>query len=211
MINKRRMLVLTFSIILLCLSLIVGTTYALFTETIIVKNHLQAGSLDVSLVRTNLKYNILNEKGYFEEKEIEENVDFSSLKNESIFDIEESSFVVPGSYYEVEFELRNKGNVAIDYIINIVVNNETNELSKQINVQLIENNNVVKENTLDEIKNNNFVISKGEMIVGEETKKLTIRIEFMDDLSNNSINNNLAQNKETMFDLIVEAVQKTNK
>ena len=210
--NKKRVLVLTFSIILLCISIVCGTTYALFTEKIIINNHLQAGFLDVSLVRTNLKYNVLKEDGYFEEKEIQENRDFTSLKNESIFGInEETTLIVPGSYYEVELELRNKGNVAIDYIINIVVNDDINELSKQIKVQLIENNQVVKENTLEEIKNNNFIISKGEMKVDEKTCKFTIRIEFMDDLLVDNINNNLAQNKETMFDLCVEAVQKTNK
>lgn len=208
-------MVIAFSIILLCMSLLVSTAYALFTETIIIKNHLQAGSLDVSLVRTNLKYSILNKQGYLEEKEIEENIDFSVLKNDSIFGIEEDNvLIVPGSYFEAELELRNKGNIALDYIIKITFNSEINELTKQIKIKLIKEDGNEISTTLDDVKNNDFIISSDEMEVGEKTNKFIIRLEFIDDTLDDEdevINNNLAQNMSTMFDLIVEAVQKTSK
>lgn len=215
--NKKRTLVLALSIILLCMSLLISTTYALFSETIVIKNHLQAGFLDVSLVRTNLKYTILNEEGYLQEEEISENIDFSALKNESIFGIDSpSTLIVPGSYFEAELELRNQGNVAIEYVIKIVFNDEVNELAKQVKVKLIKDDGSEEIKTLDEILKNDFIISSDEMIVGEKTNKFSIRIEFINDVLENTyngviINNNLAQNKQTTFDLVVEAVQKTNK
>ena len=217
MIRKRRILVITFSIILLCISLLVSSTYALFSETVIINNHLQAGELDVSLVRTNLKYTILNKEGYLEEKEIKENIDFSVLKKDSIFGIEEENLlVVPGSYFEAEMELRNQGNVAIDYVIKIVIDDEINELSKQIKIKIIKDDHTEIVKRLSDIINNDFIISSDEMKVGDKTNKFIIRIEFIDDVIENEyqgeiINNNLAQNKKTMFDLIVQAVQKTNK
>jgi hypothetical protein len=217
MIKNRRILVVTFSIILLCISLLVSSTYALFTSNLVVKNHLQAGFLDISLVRTNLKYTILNKEGYLEEKEIEENIDFSVLNNQSIFGIEEDNlFIVPGSFFEVELELRNEGNVAIDYVIKIVTNDDVNELSKQIKVTLLKNDGSKISERLCDIRNNDFIISSDEMKVGDKTDKFTDRIEFIDDVVENEfggeiINNNLAQNRKSMFDLVVQAVQKTNK
>ena len=62
--NKKRILLASCSIIAMCLCAIVGMTYALFTDSVSVKNHLQAGNLDIALVRTDLEYAILDNDGY---------------------------------------------------------------------------------------------------------------------------------------------------
>ena len=58
--NKRRLLLVSCSIILLCMLSIVGMTFALFTSSVGVRNHLVAGSLDVTLHRTDLAYTVLD-------------------------------------------------------------------------------------------------------------------------------------------------------
>ena len=47
--NRKRALLVSASVILLCMTIIVGMTWALFTDTATVENHLQAGDLNITL------------------------------------------------------------------------------------------------------------------------------------------------------------------
>ena len=67
--NKKRILITSFSVIILCLCILVGVSYSLFTDSEQVTNHLKSGELDITLERTNLEYVTLNEQGYLEVKE----------------------------------------------------------------------------------------------------------------------------------------------
>ena len=53
--NRKRTLIVSAAIILLAMTIIVGTTFALFTDTQTVSNHLQAGTLEVTLKRRTYK------------------------------------------------------------------------------------------------------------------------------------------------------------
>ena len=46
--RRKRALLISCSVILLCVSIIVGMTYALFTDSVSVNTHLQAGNLDIA-------------------------------------------------------------------------------------------------------------------------------------------------------------------
>ena len=63
--KTKRILLVSCSIILLCLMIITGLTYALFTDQFSVGNHLEAGRLNVTLERTHLEYSVLDEFGAF--------------------------------------------------------------------------------------------------------------------------------------------------
>ena len=52
--KRNRILLVSCAVILLCVSIIAGMTYALFSEAVTVKNHLQAADLDISLNRVYL-------------------------------------------------------------------------------------------------------------------------------------------------------------
>ena len=52
--NRKRALLVSASVILLCMTIIVGMTWALFTDTQKVNNHLQAGDLSITLKRIPL-------------------------------------------------------------------------------------------------------------------------------------------------------------
>ena len=98
---KRAMLV-SCAVILLCLSVVTGMTWALFTDTERVNTHLQAGTLDITLLRTQLVKTALNDKGYLVEKEVQKATDpavnFSTSSNANLLGI-------------LEGEVRNVGNI----------------------------------------------------------------------------------------------------
>lgn len=202
MTNKKRVLLTSVSIIVLCLCAIVGMTYALFTDSVSVKNHLKAGNLDVSLVRTDLEYCVLNDEGYLEVLTNSTEVDFTSTTSENIFGIDSADCkVAPGSYFNAELELRNNGNVAFTYNVTIKLIEGNNELAEQLEVTLTHADGSTSVKKLSELASG-LVIEVGEMSNSDDKQVFSIKVEFIDD-----INNNLAKNQTVVFDLIVTAVQ----
>ena len=53
--HRKRTLLVSSAVIMLCMTIIVGMTWALFTDTQTVHNHLQAGDLKITLKRTELR------------------------------------------------------------------------------------------------------------------------------------------------------------
>ena len=76
--NRKRVILTSCSIILLCTAIIVGMTFALFSEQMKLTNHLKAGELSITLTRTNLKYSTLDGKGYLKEVVVEKDEDFTA-------------------------------------------------------------------------------------------------------------------------------------
>ena len=68
--NRKRTLMISASVILLCMAVIMGMTWALFTDTQKIDNHLQAGDLDVTLKRIGLKKTTLTSTGYLDEDKV---------------------------------------------------------------------------------------------------------------------------------------------
>lgn len=185
-------------------ALIVAGTYALFSDSISIDNHLQAGTLKAKLERTSLNMVTLDpETGYLVEHSDDEIKDFteSSMLSENIFGLEEDSLIVPAAFYEVTMKLSNDGSVAFDYTVNIVLTSESNALAEQLKV------------TVNDDAENAKYLSDGETILASGTLDktegssfitFTIRIEFM-----NQNNNNDAQDLKVDFDLMVKAIQRT--
>ena len=106
--KKKRVLLVSCSVILLCMSIIVGMTYALFTDSVSVKNHLKAGNLDITLTRTNLEYSVLNEDGELAVTEVTDDYNFTDSTNENVFGIDAKDIrIVPGSYFDADMEIAN--------------------------------------------------------------------------------------------------------
>ena len=201
---KKRRLLLSFTTLALALSLVAGATFALFSDSVTLENHLQAGSLDITLTRTNLVTETLNDStGFIVRNEDSADVDFSAPNDKNLFNLTPSTFIVPGSTFNAELELANVSSVAFNYYVQIVYKGGNQELANQLKVTAI----VLGDETSAFIKDGVFLGST-ERPLGMLAKggKITFNviIEF-EELSNN----NVAQGKNVQFDLIVHAVQAT--
>ena len=87
--RRKRALVVSTATILLCLSIVAGATWALFTDTQVVKNHLVAGDLTISLTRTELTKTYLNDDGFLVTKQVQKPTDsevgFTNPTGENVF------------------------------------------------------------------------------------------------------------------------------
>ena len=198
----KKILAISCVIIMLCTTIIVGASYALFNETVSVGNHLQAGNLDADLTRTNLKYATLDTDGVLRTYEDGDDVDFTGTTNKNIFGLTGDQKIVPGSYFEAEMYLSNNGTVAFDYEVEIKILGESNKLAEQLNVTITTANGT-ETFMLSEI-NGKYVVTEGRMYINSSAS-FTVRVEFVDGAANND-----AQNQTCAFDLVVTAVQATN-
>lgn len=202
MTNKKRILITSFSVIILCLCILVGVSYSLFTDSETVTNHLKSGDLDITLERTNLEYVTLNEQGYLEVKDNNTLVDFTNDTEENVFGLDNEELMAPGSYYVATLKLSNNGTVAFDYSLEIVLSEAANDFANQLKVY-VDGDTVGK--TLGEIaEDNKYIINSAAAVEKNSFKEITVKVVFEHDA-----NNNKAQDKSFSFDLVVSATQST--
>ena len=218
--NRKRALLISGSVVLLCITVIVGMTWALFTDTQKVTNHLKAGDLDITFERVGLTKKMLDGNGYFKTVEYskeEAKEDFSNYTNENIFDIQDGEKLVPLSEYTADLKITNNSDVAFKYWIEIATSEDTGtkktdeEFAKQIEVTV-----TVKGDEGHPVsKRLNVGLS-----VGSETDEIgvlgigdysevTVTVKFLDDRVTQGIDNDTAKNDNAYFDLVVHAVQYT--
>lgn len=191
--------------ILLCLCIIIGVVFALFTDSVSVGNHLRAGTLDVTLTRTNLEYSVLNADGELYVTENSERFDFSGYSSYNIFGISSRDMrIAPGAYFDAELELGNNGSVAFDYSVTVKMLGDSNALTDQLKVVVTHPNGTTTEKRLSEL-DGGLSIATGRMTVRGEVQSFGVRVEFIDDALNNR-----AQLDTAAFDIIVTAVQATS-
>lgn len=222
--KKRRALLISCAIILLCISIIAGMTYSLFTESFTVRNHLQAGDLDLKLTRTSLKYGILNDEGYIEDFENDKRVELTntSTADFSVFGVDSSKMrIAPECYFEAELEIDNIGEVAFRYSVDIVLSGDATDLAKQLQVTITEPSGDKTVKWLDTLtaEDGYLIANVHEMSVKDPVETFTIRIDFVDDVVYNEtvdfdagetqMDNDLAQTQTAMFDIIVTATQQS--
>lgn len=207
--SKVRMLLTACVMIMLCAAMIVGGTYALWSDKVEVNNHLSAGMLKVSLQRTYLEKYTLGDDMYMTKT----TDDTIATATANIFGMG-SEVVVPTSYYAARLKLTNDGDVAIDYEIKVVVKNDSDkELAKQVkvfigegeigNVTYDEGKYLVTE-TDGNVPLTQFTIGNGFIDKTQTEKVFWVKIVF-----ENRHDNNAAQNKQAKFDLLVTATQRT--
>lgn len=211
--NRKRALLVSASVILLCMTIIVGMTWALFTDTQKVNNHLQAGDLSITLKRTELTKTTLNAQGKLVTSAPDTTTkNFSNPTDENVFGIVEGEKIVPGTKYQASMQIENHSDVAFGYWIEIVCTDKTNgaDLAKQLKVTLNTGSDASASvnDGLTVGSSSNYV---GELIIGA-TAEFTVTVEFLDSFvaENNIDHNDLAQGESLSFDLVVHAVQATD-
>lgn len=211
--NRKRTMLVSAAIILLCMVIIAGMTWALFTDTRGITNHLQAGDLSITLTRTELTKTTLDNTGKLTTPAPDTNPkDFSKPTNENMFDIGEGEKIVPGTKYVAKMKIDNKSDVAFGYWIEIACTDKANgeDLAKQLKV------------TVSTDKDASAFVGDG-LTVGSESKPVaevlvgstayfTVTVEFLDSFieGNNIDHNDLAKGESLAFDLVVHAVQATH-
>lgn len=214
--NRKRALIVSSSVILLCMTIIVGMTWALFTDTQKVSNHLQAGDLSITLKRTELTKTTLNTSGYLVENKVQTAndaaVDFTNPTDENVFGMDSNEKIVPGSKFVAKMQIENHSDVAFGYWIEIVCTDKKSgeNLAKQLKVTVntgSDKSDFVGNGLIVKGANDGYV---GDLAIGEK-ETFTVTVEFLDSAiaGNNVADNNLAQNETLDFDLIVHAVQAT--
>lgn len=208
--SKVRTLLVACVMIMLCAATIVGGTYALWTENVEVNNHLSAGKLDVELNRTYLKTHALGQNG----RMADTTYDRPAAANENYFGIGEGHKIVPTATYEARLELSNIGDVAVDYVIKITVDSQSAaELAKQVKVYIgtgeasevtYDNGKMLATDAEGTVSFAEIEVAEGFLNANAKTE-VWVKIEFVD-----ASNNNVAQEKEASFDLLVEATQKVD-
>lgn len=207
--NRIKALTLLFVAITICLTLITFGTYALFSDSVTIEHHLQAGSLDAKLERTYLESKVLGADGYLESKTDSNLVDFTSSTTltDNVFGLGSNELVAPGASYEATMKLSNNGTVAFAYYIAISFKDKVaSELASQLKLYVTtydeQGNEVVKEAY---VKDGLLVGSEsaplGELAAGASAN-FKVKVVF-----ENLTNNNDAQNDEVNFDLSVYANQ----
>lgn len=143
--NRKRALLMSTSVILLCMTVIVGMTWALFTDTKIVQNHLKAGDLTITLKRTELLKTSLN-NGFLVEPDPDNPdrtvVNFTEPTDKNVFGLatnaegEVTEKIVPGSWYVAKMQITNQGDVAFGYWLEVECGNAdvAKALAKQLKI-----------------------------------------------------------------------------
>ncbi len=201
-----RTLLMASMTIMLCMAMVVGGTYALWSQSVKIENHLVAGELKVKLERTDLTKHVLDATtGYMTDINDSTDVDLTSGATVNVFGIEEDEKIVPTSSYTATLKLTNEGTVAVKYDIVIKLTSVSNELAQQLMVSI--DGGTPK--ALSALNAEGESIVSSDIAKGGEPKTFTVTIAFANDADTTGITNNDAMNKEAQFDLIVKAVQAT--
>ncbi len=207
---------------LLCVTLIAFGTYALFTDSRELKVHLNAATLEIELLRTNLQYNSLENDGYEYPGANTETINFTEATDRNLFDLNADTLIAPGCWYEATLQIKNKGTVAFVWWLDVTLNGEATKLSEQMQVTVTQcdndGNELLNEDGSYVMQrtsrlNEGTVIGSAENPIGhfaigaEDTVAVfKVKVEFLN-LDNDGSINNIAQNGNAVFDLTVNAVQ----
>lgn len=216
MTKKKRSVLLSVMTLVLCLALIAGGTYALFSDQVTLTNHLEAGTLDITLTRTNLVTTSLNaDTGFLVKTENPKDIDFSkpadpndpNAENKNVFDITDGALIVPGCMYSAEMQIANNSDVAFGYWLEIVFDDTKDlTLAEQLKITVT----TVDGTTTGMLNASAGLIGKEAEPVGVLAKGgsalFTVTVEFCN--LDESINND-AMGKTFDFDVVVHAVQIT--
>lgn len=210
--NRKRALLVSSAVILLCLSIIVGMTWALFTDTQKISNHLQAGDMSITLKRTELLKTSLHDSGHLVTSKNTRVVEFSNPTDENVFGIGSNEKIVPGSKFVAKMQIENNSDVAFGYWIEIVCTDKTNGVNLAQQLKVTVNTGSDKSDFVG-----NGLTVKGanggcvDILSVGDTGTFTVTVEFLDSAiaENNIADNNLAKSEKLDFDLVVHAVQAT--
>lgn len=218
MTKLKRTMLISGSLIMLCMCAVVAITYTLFTDSVNVKNHLQAGALNVRLIRTDLEYAILDEEGNLTVHRPDTPLlDFTNGTEDNVFGIDsEDVLIVPGCYFDAKLAIQNSGNVPFDYAVSVQTFGEMSRLAEQLRVIVTDGEGKELGSAMLSELSHGMSIVAGHVEHYGEAQSFGVKVLFVDDRDYNRqpdleeedyIWNNAAQHDFAEFDIIVRATQ----
>lgn len=217
MTKRLRTLLVSMTAIALSTAAIAGGTYALFTDSAKVTNHLQAGTLKVGLVMTEYT-DYLYDSAQDKMGKVTNTDDVDLVTSDkAVFSIEDFA---PTYYREATIEITNNGTVAFDYSLSIVYNGETSAeaiaaqsdettsedtLAAQIQITVTYGTSSSTTFLLSEANTKGSGISLGYLESAEDSATFKVKAEF---LNLDNAENNKAQGRKVEFDIQVTATQR---
>ena len=220
---KRRStaIILALLAIILSVTLITASTFALFSDSVKIRNPLQAGNLKISLTRTAYSREILDEDGYLELRKNVDDYAGDKIENVSnVFELADGELIVPTSKLSASFNVKNESTVAFTYSIQLIV---IDEEGKELTAEDYENLNLIKQlkltltgegennsvsGKLSDDENGDFIVEGKSIVTVGNSENFTVELEFLD--LDDSVNNT-AMDEKVHFDLVIRAVQSTTR
>lgn len=211
--KKRSIITIACLSIVLCVALIAGGTYALFSSKTSVTNHLRSGNLTLKLERVGLtKYAYDEASGEYKENVYTNGdayVDFSQATEKNVFDIARSEVIAPGVWYEATMRIsKDNTNVPFAYKIIVKLNSskgedgKDNAFASQLRVYVDGAPKGYLSDYVTAEGGNEVSVSSGTIGLTEGSKEFKVKLLFDPTADNNAVMNSTAD-----FDLIVEATQ----
>ncbi len=211
--KKRSIVTIACLSIVLCVALIAGGTYALFSSKTSVTNHLRSGNLTLKLERVGLtKYAYDEASGEYKENVYTDGdayVDFSQATEKNVFDIARSEVIAPGVWYEATMRIsKDNTNVPFAYKIIVKLNSskgedgKDNAFASQLRVYVDGAPKGYLSDYVTAEGGNEVSVSSGTIGLTEGSKEFKVKLLFDPTADNNAVMNSTAD-----FDLIVEATQ----
>lgn len=200
---KKSRVTTVFVSVVLVLALVAGlmvATYALFSDQTRVNNHLQAGTLQIELYRTNLTYTDYDAEGG--KITVDEDVNLTTASEATVF---ASANYFPGMVQTAELKIVNNGSLPFDYELSFTIDEENAQspLAELIFVKVTDADGKVvtaEKTTLADMAKTPVDIGSMNGTAGE-SETFTVEISF-DENANDSV-----QQAEIYFDILVTATQ----
>ena len=188
-----RTLYVSLAVMATCAAMLVAATWALFTSTQEVNNHLQAGNMEVTL-------------DMIEKDGATVNVDLTEDASK-IFDMTDA---LPGEFSTAKIVVGNNGDAPFVFdvkIINVALGTDTTAstaLMEQVEIAFYEadGTTLIKSFMLDEAGDAANVVEFNTALYNSQSKTIVIKATFTLDADNNT-----AQNGDVTFDVQVAATQ----
>lgn len=212
MTKRKRSILMAFVTMMLCFALVAGGSYALFTDQVELETHLYSGELDISLWRIDLQSKVLDPStGFLTDRQNDEDVNFSSATSRNVFDIDDSTLIVPRCSYTATMQIENHSDVAFGYWVEIKLDSKTTtnyiDLAKQLEVTVDAGpGHTVTKRLIDGLELGSRALPI-DILPVNGIDNFKVSVTFVDD---DSVNND-AMNQDLEFDVFVHAVQITEK
>ena len=193
---KKKVLMSSIVTIVLCLTLIAGSTYALFTSESKVNVAVTSGNVEVKAVASDFIYE--SEFGSV----LPESIDNNNFKYDDDSNIITIGRMVPGDYVQFNITVTNYSNVSVDYTPAITLE-EDGGLWEALDVTFTVHGETETELTENGWEGTTGTLAGTEDANGVTVQVITVKIAF----TNDTADQNVYQNKGCRFAYKVTAVQ----